>query len=59
MEKICQSCKKIFECKVDDIENCDCNSIQLNSGAIEKIKKEFESCLCFDCLKQYEKLLTS
>ena len=22
MEKICQSCKKIFECKVDDIENC-------------------------------------
>jgi hypothetical protein len=52
MEKVCAKCKKEFECKADDIENCDCNSIQMNSSMLEIIKEKFQDCLCVDCLKE-------
>ena len=59
MEKVCPNCKKTFDCKADDIKSCKCNSIEVNTESLEMIKLEFENCLCFECLKQYEKFLTS
>lgn len=55
MEKVCFNCKKIFECKADDIENCLCNTIQLNTNAIDFIKNKFDDCLCVACLKELAK----
>ena len=52
MKKTCPKCKTIFECKADEIENCLCNSIQLNTITIERIKNNFKDCLCVECLKQ-------
>ena len=54
MEKTCPNCKQKFDCKADDIENCLCNSIQLNNDAVGLIKNQFEDCLCVECLKEIE-----
>ena len=54
MKKICSKCNVEFECRADDIENCLCNSIQLNNDAVGLIKNQFEDCLCVECLKEIE-----
>lgn len=52
MEQTCPNCKQKFDCQADDIENCLCNSIQLNNDAVELIKNKFDDCLCVECLKE-------
>ncbi len=59
MKKICPKCNVEFECKADDIENCDCNTVQLNASTIALIKEKFEDCLCKKCLSEIDKFTIS
>lgn len=52
MDKKCPGCFSIFECRVDQIELCNCAKLNLTKGTREYIKDTYESCLCFDCLKK-------
>lgn len=50
MKKICPKCNVEFECKADDIENCDCSKINLEKESLIKIEKMYDGCLCGECL---------
>ncbi|MBS4044113.1 MAG: cysteine-rich CWC family protein [Chitinophagaceae bacterium] len=51
MEKVCPNCKKTFECKAQDIENCGCHAIQIDATTLELIQNQFNDCLCVECLQ--------
>jgi hypothetical protein len=53
MIKICPHCGNEFECKTDDIFNCDCMKINLTKDAQVAIGKLYAECLCLDCLKKF------
>jgi hypothetical protein len=53
MKKTCPKCKNEFICKQDDIVNCDCYLIPIDSAGREVLKKTFEGCLCKKCLLEY------
>jgi hypothetical protein len=50
--KICSRCNLAFECKADDIANCQCNNIQLNVEERAFIEEHYRDCLCGNCLLQ-------
>lgn len=53
-KKICSLCNNSFICKVEDIENCACNSIQLKDAEREYLAN-FKDCICINCLKSLAK----
>jgi ribosomal protein L34E len=46
----CPKCGKEFGCQPNDIENCQCSSVQLTGDELEQISKLYKGCLCSDCL---------
>ena len=48
--KICQRCKDSFECKANDIENCQCASVTLTSKTQQYLSTTSYNCLCKKCL---------
>ena len=48
--KVCPRCGKYFECKMGDIHNCQCSTVQLTNEAREMVGEKFEDCLCKACL---------
>lgn len=50
--KKCSRCQKDFECKHDDIKNCQCASIELQQYQRDNIFKQYDDCLCANCLEQ-------
>jgi hypothetical protein len=50
--KECPSCKKIFECKVETIQECDCAKVSLTQAQRNYIASNFSNCICVDCLKK-------
>jgi hypothetical protein len=50
--KFCPRCQKQFECKSEEIKNCQCASIDLQQYESDYIFKQYEDCLCISCLKQ-------
>lgn len=50
--KNCVRCQKDFECKYDDIQNCQCASVELQQYQHDKILKLYDDCLCANCLEQ-------
>ena len=52
IRKECPRCGRIFECKPDDILNCQCTKVNLSKSASELIAKHYNDCLCFYCLKE-------
>lgn len=50
----CSRCNEIIECKVNEIENCNCSKIELKRETIEFLKKTHYSCLCNNCLSQLD-----
>jgi hypothetical protein len=50
---ICESCGKDFPCGAKS-GKCWCFEIDLEEETLSKLQKEFESCLCEDCLKSRE-----
>jgi len=50
-EKYCPRCGILFECKVGDVANCQCNTIQLNRKERDYINEQYDDCLCANCMK--------
>lgn len=48
--KNCSRCQNEFSCNVQDITNCQCQSIQLNSTCKTYLAKTNYDCLCANCL---------
>ena len=49
--KYCQRCGTSITCKVEDIQNCFCNTVVLNEQVKHSIAQNFDDCLCETCLK--------
>lgn len=56
MKKKCPRCISSFECKVDDIKNCQCFSFKLSSKSAAIFKEQNWDCLCQKCLSDFERL---
>jgi len=52
MEKKCQRCGKSFECKNDDILNCQCATVPLSREARDYLTERYTDCICADCLQE-------
>lgn len=46
----CPRCNAPFECKVNDIENCHCNSVVLDDQERDYINQRYKDCLCGRCM---------
>lgn len=55
MIKVCPRCRGTFECKNDDIMNCDCLKVPLTLKDREYIAKSYIECLCNNCLTELQK----
>jgi len=53
--KACARCKTVFECKVGNVENCQCQSVRLSDDVQKKIQGTYEDCLCAGCLKELKR----
>ncbi len=49
-DKHCPRCGILFECKVGNITQCQCNGISINTEEQEYISKQYDDCLCFSCI---------
>ncbi|MCK4705624.1 MAG: cysteine-rich CWC family protein [Gammaproteobacteria bacterium] len=52
IEKTCSRCQIVFECKSDDIINCQCALVALDQNQRDKILEQYDDCLCANCLEQ-------
>jgi len=48
--KVCPVCKKTFECKAEDIQNCQCSKVFLSQEVSLFVQKNYKNCLCYECL---------
>ncbi|MFK8046454.1 MAG: cysteine-rich CWC family protein [Crocinitomicaceae bacterium] len=55
MQKVCEKCKNIIDCKVNDIANCQCSSANLTKTEIKLINKRYKNCLCLSCLLKVQR----
>jgi hypothetical protein len=55
MQKICPFCGNSFECKNDDILNCDCIHVKICPEARSYIAQHYDDCLCVSCLRAINK----
>jgi len=53
--KYCPNCGVAFECKVDNITQCQCFGVTLNSEVQQYLRKQFAGCICLNCLKKFSK----
>ncbi|MCW3126930.1 MAG: hypothetical protein JWO03_2588 [Bacteroidetes bacterium] len=51
----CPRCHIGFECKVGDIQSCECNSISLDDKERAYISLRFKDCLCAKCMAEMKK----
>jgi len=49
-DKICARCNSAFECKSGNITQCQCYGLALSSEEQGYISKQFDDCLCFNCI---------
>ncbi len=49
-EKYCIKCNNPFTCKMGDIANCQCNSVQITEATRNFLTHTNFDCLCKDCL---------
>jgi hypothetical protein len=54
-EKLCPRCQTQFECKVGSINLCQCQSVYLTTDEMDYIRKQFDDCLCANCLLELKK----
>lgn len=54
--KICSRCQHQFNCNTEDINNCQCNTIQLSEICKTFLNKTNFNCLCINCLKELNTL---
>jgi hypothetical protein len=49
-EKKCPRCGCSFECKVGNVNQCQCNGISFTEEEKKFIGEKYNDCLCRDCL---------
>jgi hypothetical protein len=54
-EQICPRCHARFECKVGSINLCQCQTVSLNTAEADYVRKQFDDCLCANCLLEIKK----
>ena len=54
MEKICPRCNTAFDCRSDNIMECDCINVVISPESYQYISEKYDDCLCTKCLKQIE-----
>ncbi|MGM0531109.1 MAG: cysteine-rich CWC family protein [Bacteroidota bacterium] len=59
MIKICPHCNLPFECRENDILNCECLKVNLSRKVRERIAQEYNACLCVKCLKEFSGMVQS
>jgi hypothetical protein len=52
MTKICPHCQSNFECRNDQIMECDCVNVILTKEALRYVSSRYADCLCVDCLNE-------
>lgn len=57
-EKKCPRCGKTFECKVGNVNECQCNGILFNEEEKKFIGEKYNDCLCRDCLLELKNKYT-
>lgn len=55
MKKTCQKCSESFDCKAEDIKNCQCFEFRIDKKEGEYIQARYSDCLCGNCLIQLKK----
>mgnify|MGYP006272126445 FL=1 len=50
--KNCPRCGTAFECRVGNIERCQCQVVTIPEEVAEGLQTEYGDCLCADCLKE-------
>ena len=55
----CQRCNDLFSCNKNDIDNCQCNSIKLETHTNLFLTKTNYDCLCKNCLIQLNEMMIS
>lgn len=48
----CPNCNRVFECKSNKIQNCQCETVQLTQPQRDYIATQYDDCLCANCLKE-------
>lgn len=46
----CPRCQRPFECRVGSINQCQCQTVVLNTEQRQYIESQYTGCLCADCL---------
>jgi Cysteine-rich CWC len=49
-EKSCPRCQQKFECKVGDVQQCQCFGINFDTEEKAFIEGRYNDCLCRNCL---------
>lgn len=57
--KHCPRCQEQFICKANRIHRCDCSNVCLSFETIEYVRQLYAECLCLNCLKELEAIVTS
>ena len=58
MKENCTHCHKTLDCKADDIQNCDCQKVELLDETVAFLYEKTEhDCLCNDCLKKFDEMM--
>ena len=52
MTKTCPHCHCEFDCRNDNILECDCVHVILSKEALNYISSRYADCLCVDCLQE-------
>ncbi|MBK1705698.1 cysteine-rich CWC family protein [Halochromatium glycolicum] len=50
--KQCPRCGAQFECKVDDLRNCDCVAVKVSLPVLKTLQQRYSDCLCPSCLRE-------
>lgn len=54
MPKTCERCGKAFDCRPDDIANCQCSGVKLSPETRQELAENYRDCLCVECLKEVQ-----
>lgn len=54
ISKICSRCQSSFECRFDDIQNCQCNTVSPSTPTRQFLSKTHFDCLCKNCLAELD-----
>jgi hypothetical protein len=52
----CPKCGVEFICRPNEIEHCQCNSVQLTGDELAQISILFKGCLCKGCLIEMKRI---